>query len=127
MLHLLTLNPLLSFTTSGKQTGSKLQTEFSFPGFSVLPLGFFSLPAVLFAESMSKSIFYLFIFFWLHQVARGDLSSWIRDRTRAPCTCGILTTGPSEFLFSMLPSSPASQESFSSFLFFSLREAPQMS
>ena len=63
MLHLLTLNPLLSFTTSGTQTGSKLQTEFSFPGFSVLPLGFFSLPAVLFAESMFKSIFYLFIFF----------------------------------------------------------------
>ena len=61
MLHLLTLNPLLSFTTSGEQTGSKLQTEFSFPGFPDLPLGFLSLSAVLFAESMFKSIFISFL------------------------------------------------------------------
>lgn len=58
---------------------------------------------------LSQSFIYLF--FWLHQVAREILVPGSQIEP-VPCACGILTTGPSEFLFSMLPSSPASQESF---------------
>ena len=35
---------------------------------------------------LSSDFFLIFFFFWPRRVARGDLSSLTRDRTRAPCT-----------------------------------------